>query len=100
MEIEYAERNGKAVKLVTTYKQKKVTKKSNEHVERRKNWKPFGNCIDPTKYSDYGSNKPVRAEEEVKVELNKEKQMKALGTVSFLLFSFFLLLILYWNFYY
>ncbi|CAD7930217.1 unnamed protein product [Amoebophrya sp. A25] len=78
-EVEYTERNGKAVKLVTTYKQKKVTKKSNEHVDRRKKWAPFGNCTDPTKYSDYGGNKPVRAEEEVKIELNKEKQLKAIG---------------------
>ncbi|CAD7923370.1 unnamed protein product [Amoebophrya sp. A120] len=78
-EVEYTERNGKAVKLITTYQQKKVIKKSNKFVDERKKWKPFGPCTDPAKFADYGGNKPVRAEEEVQIEMNKEKQMKALG---------------------
>eukprot|EP00392_Amoebophrya_sp_AT5.2_P009815 g9843.t1 len=78
-EVEFTERNGKAVKVTTSYKLKHVVKKSNKFVEERKSWMPFGPCTDVTKYSDYGSNKPIRAEEDLQIEMNKEKQMKALG---------------------
>ena len=82
-EVEYTERNGKAVKIVTTYKQKTVVKSSNKYVENRKrNWQPFGRCTDPELHADYGSNKPVRAEENVVLEVNKEKQMKQVGRVD------------------
>lgn len=80
--MEYTERNGKAVKITTTYKQKRVVKKSNRFIDERKLWQPFGRCHDPSPdaHVDYGPNKPVRAEEEVTLEVNKEKQMKQLGT--------------------
>eukprot|EP00392_Amoebophrya_sp_AT5.2_P017214 g17542.t1 len=79
MEVEFTERNGKAVKVTTTYKLKQMVKKSNKFVEERKSWKPFGPCTDVNKYSDYGSNKPIRAEEDLQIDMNKEKAMKALG---------------------
>ena len=80
VEVQYTEREGKAVKITTTYKQKQMVTKSNKHIEERKlNWKPFGRCHDPLLYADYGSNKPIRAEENVVLEMNREKQMKAAG---------------------
>jgi len=78
-QYEYQERNGQAVKITTTLKQKKATKKTNRFIEERRLWKGFGGCMDPAMFSEYGSNKPVRSDEEIKIEMNKEKAMKAIG---------------------
>lgn len=76
---EYFERDGKAIKVTSQIREKRVTKKSNKFVDERRKWDPFGPSTDPANIAEYGSNKPVRAEEDHGLELNKERKMKNLG---------------------
>lgn len=78
-ETEYTDRGGVAYKITTKYKQKTVWTKSNEFIDERKKWRPFSKCHNPELVSDYGPNRPVRSDEEVALEMNKEKAMKAVG---------------------
>jgi len=76
---EYLERDGKAIKKTTTIKTTTVTRKSNRFVEARKQWKQFGKSFAEGADADYGPNKPVKSDDEIFLEMNKEKKMKQTG---------------------
>lgn len=78
-ETGYGERDGKAIKIVKVYKQKRVVRRLNDAIRERKLWAMFGKCKDKEFQEEFGKNTPIQAEEEVRMEMNKEKQLKSSG---------------------
>jgi len=86
VEVEYQERNGQAVKITKTFKQKRVSKWTNPFVQERARWFPspacFGKCKDPKFEETFGKNTPVvnNGETEVKLEIDESRARRQIGS--------------------
>lgn len=81
VETEYVERDGEAVKITKTFKQRQVVRRSNDFILQRREWHTakFGKCQKEEFQIEFGRNTPVRSDEILSMEMNKKEALKATG---------------------